>query len=274
MTKYSVTKTSVSKNSILCLDIGNTNLYGGVFEAGNLTHTFRRDTHSGCTADELGIFFRTVLKENNFDPAQISAVGISSVVPSIIHSLRGAIIKYFNCEPFILKAGVKTGLKVTIRNPLEVGSDRIANAIAGVHKYPNKNLIIVDFGTATTFCAISKQSEYLGGVIIPGVKISMEALEAKTARLPKVEIVKPESALGRSTIEAIQAGLYYSTVGGIKEVCEQLSLSCFKAEERLIIGTGGFSALFRDQGLFDVIAPDLVLDGIRIALERDQNNRL
>ena len=261
---------SQSPGAILCLDIGNTNLYGGVFEGERLVLTFRRDTHSGCTADEFGIFFRTVLRENNFDPARISAVGLSSVVPSVIHSVRGASNKYFGCEPFILKAGVKTGLKVTIRNPLEVGSDRIANAIAGVHHYPGKNLVIVDFGTATTFCAVSKNAEYLGGLIIPGVKISMEALEAKTARLPKVEIVKPESALGRSTIEAIQAGLYYSAVGGIREICAQLRTTCFTDEEVLVIGTGGFSALFRDQKLFDLVLPDLVLEGVRIALGKEQ----
>lgn len=260
----------MDKNSTpptLCLDIGNTNMYGGVFEDDKLALTFRRDTGSGCTADEFGIFFRTALRENNFDPKKIKAIGISSVVPSVIHSLRGAANKYFNCEPFILNADTKTNLKITLPNPRELGADRIANAIAAIKKYPDKNLIIVDFGTATTFCAISKKSEYLGGLIIPGVRISMESLESKTARLPKVEIIKPHSIMGRSTVEAIQSGLYYSSVGSIKEICNGLAKKCFNYEETLTIGTGGFSALFRDEELFNLILPDLVLEGVKYALE-------
>jgi type III pantothenate kinase len=258
-------------SNVLCLDIGNTNLYGGVYQENKLLMTFRCTTKGGNTADELGIFFRTVLRENGLDPESIGAVGVSSVVPSIIHSLRGAIHKYFKCEPFILKAGVKTGLKVTIRNPIEVGSDRIANAISGVNRFPNKNLVIIDFGTATTFCAVTKKAEYLGGLIIPGVKISMEALEARTAKLPKVEIVKPEQALGRSTVEAIQSGLYYSALGSIREISKALRESCFNNEETIVIGTGGFSALFRDESVFDYILPDLVLEGVLIALNLDRN---
>jgi type III pantothenate kinase len=263
-----------SNNSLysLCLDIGNTNIYGGVFENDKLLFTFRRSTISSCTSDEFGIFFRNVLRENGYDPGIIKAVGISSVVPSVIHSLRGAINSYFNCDPFILKAGVKTGLKITIRNPLELGSDRIANSVAAVNKYPNKNLIIVDFGTAITFCAVTKTADYLGGLIIPGVKTGIDALESKTALLPKVEVVKPASVLGRSTVEAIQAGLYYSTVGAVKEISSSLAKECFNdycpnSADTLLIGTGGFSVLFRDQGLFDLILPDLVLDGIRLAMQ-------
>lgn len=256
----------MSSKYILCLDVGNTNLYGGVYEGEKLLLTFRRDTHSGCTADELGLFFRTVLRENQVDPNSISAVGVSSVVPSIIHSLRGAIEKYFGKELFILKADVKTGLNIKIRNPSELGSDRLANSIASTSKFPNQNMIIVDFGTATTFCVVNKNKDYLGGAIIPGIKISMEALESRTAKLPRVEIVKPESALGRSTVEAIQSGLYYSALGSTKEICQQIKAEIFKDEEVLIIATGGFSNLFREAKFFDKILPDLVLEGVRVAL--------
>lgn len=254
----------------LCIDIGNTNLYAGVFEGEKLVFTFRRDTAATSSADEFGIFFRTVLRENEIDPKSVNAVGISSVVPALVHSLRNAILKYFNCEPFLLKPGVKTGLKITIKNPAEVGSDRIANAISVVHRYPEENVIIVDFGTATTFCPVSKNAEFLGSLIIPGIRISMESLASRTARLPQVDIVKPEQVLGRSSIEAIQSGLFYSTMGAVKEICRGLSEECFKDQKRIIIGTGGFSRLFENEKLFDVILPDLVLDGVRIATELNQ----
>ncbi|MBL7662340.1 type III pantothenate kinase [bacterium] len=254
-------------NYSLCLDVGNTNLYGGVFAGEELITSFRRDTTTGSAADEFGVFFRTVLRENGIDPSLVTKVGISSVVPSQVHSLRGAAVKYFNCEPFILRAGVKTGLKILMKNPPDVGADRIANSISAVKRYPQQNIIIVDFGTATTYCAISKNAEYLGGAIIPGIKISMESLESRTARLPRVEIVKPENALGRSTVESIQAGLYYSAVGCTREICQNLIRETFKNEKTIIIGTGGFSRMFEDAGLFDTILADLVLDGVRIAME-------
>ena len=255
---------------ILCLDIGNTNLYGGVFDGENLITTFRRDMTAGSSADEFGLFFRAVLRENDIDPSLVKRVSISSVVPSVIHSLRNASLKYFNDDPFVLRAGVKTGLKITIKNPSEIGADRIANSISAVHRYPNKNIVIVDFGTATTFCAVSKNAEYLGGLIIPGVKISMESLEARTARLPRVEIIKPSGILGRSTVEAIQSGLYYGTIGSTKEICQGLVRECFNDENALLIGTGGFSRLFEEVQLFDLVLLDLVLDGLRIAVELNQ----
>ena len=256
---------------ILCLDIGNTNLYGGVYKGETLLTTFRRDMRSGWTADEFGIFFRTVLRENGIKPEDISTVGISSVVPGSTHSISGACQKYFNTEPFILGVGAKTGIKVTTRNPVEVGADRIANAIAGSHRHPNKDLIIIDFGTATTFCAVTKDKEYLGGAILAGVRISMEALESRTARLPRVDILKPSSALGRSTIESIQSGLYWGNVGAIRELTKQLSSSCFNGRTPHVIATGGFARVFNDEGIFNEIEPDLVLEGIRISLTNEKN---
>lgn len=252
---------------ILCIDVGNTNLYAGVFQGERLLFTFRRDTAAASSADELGIFFRAVLRENDIDPFSLSRVGISSVVPSLVHSLRNSIVKYFRHEPFLLKPGVKTGLKITAKNPAEVGSDRIANAISTIHRYPQQNAIIIDFGTATTFCPISKNAEFLGGLIIPGIRISMEGLASRTARLPQVDIVKPNSVLGRTSIEAIQSGLFYSTIGAIKEICAGLQSECFQGEKPLLIGTGGFSRLLENEHIFDLILPDLVLDGIRIATE-------
>jgi type III pantothenate kinase len=175
-------------------------------------------------------------------------------------------MKYFDRNPFILQAGVKTGLKIRYKNPLEVGADRIANAIAAVHEYPEQDLLIIDFGTATTICAVSGTKEYLGGVITAGLRISMEALESQTSKLPPVEIIKPENCLGRATIESIQSGLYYGTIGQVKEITRRISLEVFDGRKPKIIGTGGFASLLAKAGIFDEENPDLVLKGIYLSL--------
>ncbi len=254
---------------ILSLDVGNTTIHGGVFSGDTLKAQFRRTSEFRASSDELGIFLRTVLRENDIDPSAIRQIAICSVVPDAIHSLRNACLKYFKLNPFLLQAGVKTGLKIKYRNPLEVGADRIANSIAGVHLYPGRDLLIVDFGTATTFCAVNSELEYLGGVIIAGLKISMEALEMKTAKLPSVEIVSMREALGRSTVESIQSGLYYGQVGTVREVKSRLIKECFADDAKLppvVIATGGFAGLFEKEQLFDEVIPDLVLKGLNLAL--------
>ena len=252
---------------ILTLDVGNSNIYGGVFENEKLLVTFRKNTKDGATSDETGLFLRAVLRENEINPALIHQIAICSVVPETVHSLRNACLKYFERQPFLLQAGVKTGLKIKYRNPLEVGADRIANAIAGVNLFPNKNLIIVDFGTATTFCAISADKEYLGGVIVPGPRIQMESLVSKTAKLPSVEIISPKETLGRSTVESIQSGLFYGQLGMIKEIQNRLCQECFNGEKAFYIGTGGFATLYDRQDVFDEVTPDLVLRGLVAALK-------
>ena len=254
---------------ILSLDVGNTQIYGGVFEGEKMLIAFRKNSKSGSSSDEVGIFLRTVIKENGLDPKKIQKIVLCSVVPDVIYSLKGACQKYFGINPFILQAGVKTGLKIKYRNPLEVGADRIANAVAATQMHPQKNLVIVDLGTATTFCAITAERDYLGGSIIAGLKLSMESLEAKTAKLPSVEIVSRTEALGLSTVESLQSGLYYGHLGAMREIINKISQECFKGEKPFVIGTGGFSSLFEKEKIFDQIAPDLVLKGNLIALERN-----
>lgn len=251
---------------ILSLDVGNTQIYGGVFEGEKMRLSFRRNSKQGSSSDEVGVFLRMVLRENGIDPARIKQIVLCSVVPDVIYSLKGACMKYFNINPFILQAGVKTGLKIKYRNPLEVGADRIANSIAATSAYPNRNLIIVDLGTATTFCAINREKEYLGGSIIAGLRLSMESLEAKTAKLPSVEIISMNEVLGRSTVESLQSGLYFGHLGSIREIITRIQEECFRGETPFVIGTGGFSSLFEKEKIFDVIAPDLVLKGNLIAL--------
>lgn len=254
---------------ILSLDVGNTQIYGGVFEGDKMLIAFRKNSKSGSSSDEVGIFLRTVIKENGLDPKKIEKIVLCSVVPEVIYSLKGACQKYFGINPFILQAGVKTGLKIKYRNPLEVGADRIANAVAATQMHPQKNIVIVDLGTATTFCAVSADRDYLGGSIIAGLKLSMEALEAKTAKLPSVEIVSRTEALGLSTVESLQSGLYYGHLGAMREIISKISQECFKGEKPFVIGTGGFSSLFEKEKIFDLVAPDLVLKGNLIALEKN-----
>lgn len=255
---------------ILSLDVGNTQMYGGVFTGPygkeKMLLSFRRNSKNGSSSDEVGIFLRTVLKENGIDPKEIKQIVLCSVVPDVVYSLKGACQKYFNITPFILQAGVKTGLRIKYKNPLEVGADRIANSIAAAFLHPNKNLILVDLGTATTFCAVSAEKDYLGGTIIAGLKLSMESLEAKTAKLPSVEIVAKENALGLSTVDSLQSGLYYGHLGSMREIINKLSSECFKGEKPFVIGTGGFSTLFEKENIFNLIIPDLVLKGNLIAL--------
>ena len=256
---------------LLCLDIGNTQIHGGVFDGDILRTQFRKSTSPLGTTDELGIFFTTVLRENGVDPRSVTGVAICSVVPAALYSLRGAAEKYFRCEPFILQAGVKTGLKVRYRNPLEVGADRIAGAIAAAQRHPGRNLIIVDCGTATTFDVVTAEADYLGGAILPGIGISVESLAGRTAKLPTVEITRPTSALGRSTIESIQAGVYHAHVGAVKQILGELTREVFAGQRPAVIGTGGFARLLEHEKLFDEIVPELVLLGLKHAeqLNRD-----
>ncbi len=251
---------------ILCLDVGNSQIYGGVFDGDKAKVHFRKISKTGASSDELGLFLKSVLRENGIEPEKIRQIAICSVVPDLVHSLKNCCQKYFKINPFILQAGAKTGLKIKYKNPLELGADRIANSIAATHLYPEKNLIVIDFGTATTFCAITKNKEYLGGLIMPGLRLSMEALESKTARLPAVEIIAPKEVVGRSTVENIQAGLYFGHLAMIKDISQRIRKDYLQDDHALVIGTGGFSRLFEKEKVFDAHLPDLILVGLLQAL--------
>lgn len=252
---------------ILTIDAGNTQITGGLFDEGKLVLQFRRTTHTGTSSDEIGLFFRSVIRENGFHWQKVDRIGVCSVVPSINYSLSSAITKYFNKRALFIQAGIKTGLKLKLPNPREIGADRIAAAIGAVSLHPEKDLIVIDMGTATTVDVVTSNKEYLGGAILPGLRISVEALANGTAKLPMVEIAKPEHSLGTNTIEAIQSGIFYGHLGGLKELCSQYEKNVFNGKRPMIIGTGGFSRSFEDAKLFDEVSPELVLLGIVKALE-------
>src|SRR5437016_7267593 len=222
---------------LLVLDVGNSQIFGGVYDGEDLKITFRRTSSIRASSDEFGTFFRAALRENGVDPEAIAMAGICSVVPDAVHSLRNCFRKYFRFEPFLLQPGVKTGLKIRYRNPLEVGADKIANAIGALIRFPGRNLLIVDFGTATTLCAVTGEREYLGGIITLGLHTSMAALESTTARLPTVEIVRPPELLGRSTVESIQSGLYYGTLAAVRSFVAAVTEQHFAHAKPVVLGT-------------------------------------
>ena len=252
---------------IICLDVGNSHIYGGIFADERIIMRFRHLTNNGSTSDQLGVFLKNLLRESDIDPREIKNIAIGSVVPSIDYTLRAACKKYFNIEPFILRGGVKTGIKIKTHNQQETGADLIASCIAAAQFYANRNMVLIDLGTATTLTALSADKEFLGVSILPGLRISMEALEDKTAKLFPVEIQKPEKIIGRTTTESIQSGLYYGHLGSIKEIIRGITQEAFANKTPLIIGTGGFVHLFEKENIFNVIDPDLVLHGLRLALE-------
>jgi len=255
---------------ILCLDVGNTHILGGVFEQDKIKLHFRYETQQGGTSDQLGIFLKNVLKENNLPNDSISQIAICSVVPSLDYSLRAACIKYFNTEPLFLAMGVKTGIKIKTKNPNETGADLVATAIGAVFHYPKQNIIIADFGTATTLAAISADKEFLGAAFLPGIRLAMNALETHTSKLSAVEIIKPTHVIGTTTKESIQSGLYHSHLGALREIIAGMAKEAFPNAEPVVLGTGGFAHLFKDEKIFTKIMPNLVLEGLYLTLKNNQ----
>ncbi|MEM7645952.1 MAG: type III pantothenate kinase, partial [Pseudomonadota bacterium] len=245
-------------------DVGNTQVHGGVYENEKLKLQFRKTSSSKSSSDEYGLFLKSVLRENDVEPKDIRHIAICTVVPDVLYSLKSACRKYFDNTPFVLQAGVKTGLKIKYRNPVEVGADRIANSLAAIQMFPDRNIIITDFGTATTLCVVNKNREYLGGAILPGVRMSMHALESQTAKLPSVEIRKPESVIGRSTVESIQSGLYFGQLmmvqGMVKEIQEEQNW--YGDDAPILLTTGGFSSLYDHTKYFHQRVPELALTGL------------
>lgn len=256
---------------LLVIDVGNTNIVVGIYKEDELLYDWRISTDKNRTSDEYGLLFNQVFQYNNIDPRDIRNVIISSVVPPLMHTLPTMSMRYLGIEPIVVGPGVKTGMNIKYDNPKEVGADRIVNAVAAYEKYGGP-LIIVDVGTAVTFCVVSKEGDYLGGVIYPGIKISSEALFTRTAMLPKVEIIQPDRVIGKTTVKSIQSGLVYGYIGMIdfiiKKIMEELGV---KREEVNIVGTGGFSSLIASESEYiKKIDKMLTLEGLKIIYERNR----
>lgn len=256
---------------LLVIDVGNTNIVFGLYKGKKLESDWRISTDKERTSDEYGLLFDQIFRYNNIEITEIEDVIISSVVPTLMHTLPAASVRYFKKEPIVIGPGVKTGMNIRYDNPKEVGSDRIVNAVAAFEKYGGP-LIIVDFGTANTFCYVSKDGDYMGGVITPGIKISAEALFMRTAKLPKVELLKPEKVIGKNTISSMQSGLVYGYIGMVDYIIEKMIKEMDgKPEDIKVVATGGFSNLIASESKYiKIIDKMLTLDGLRIIYERNK----
>ncbi|WP_054695050.1 type III pantothenate kinase [Syntrophomonas palmitatica] len=250
---------------ILVFDVGNTNIVVGVFDGKSLATHWRIRTDNMRTCDEYGALLKVLFDQENINMSAIDDLVISSVVPSLMMELEWMGEKYFHCKPLIVGPGIKTGLDIKYENPREVGADRVVNAVAAYHKYGGP-LIIVDFGTATTFCIVSQKGEYLGGAIAPGISISTEALVSRAAKLPRVELTKPRSIIGRNTVTSMQAGIIYGFVGQVEGIINRMKKEMDAKPQ--VIATGGLAALIaRETEVIDVVDDFLTLDGLRIIYE-------
>lgn len=248
---------------LLCIDVGNSQIHSGVYDGDVLIDQFRYSSTSTISSDQLGIFIKNALREIKVFPEQITQIAISSVVPEINYSLRSACQKYFKINPLFLVFQNQNILSIRSGNPDEIGPDRLASGIGARSLFPNQNIFIVDFGTATTVCIVTKEGEYRGGAIMPGVKTCAKALNLYTAKLPTVEVVIPKMDLEMSTVSNIQTGLFWGQIGGVEKLVNEFKNKFFKNEEVLVIATGGFSSLFAQSSLFSHIISDLVLTGLR-----------
>lgn len=250
---------------LLVLDVGNTNTTLGVYEGDELRRHWRLGTQRDRTVDEYGILCRTLFSIENIPIRDIRAIAISSVVPPLNHTLRSMSKKYFGIEPLFVEPELNTGMPVLYHPPQDVGADRVVNGVAAYEKYGGP-VIVVDFGTATTFDAISARGEYLGGVITPGIQISAEALFLRAARLPRVEIRKPAAVIGDSTVASIQSGLFYGYLGLVEGILERMRRELKNAH---VVATGGLAGLIgAHTQAIEAVDENLTLDGLRIIHQR------
>ncbi|TLS34990.1 type III pantothenate kinase [Pseudalkalibacillus caeni] len=253
---------------IFVLDVGNTNIMLGVYEGEELKHHWRIGTSKKKTEDEYAMVIKGLFSHVGIQLSDIKGIIISSVVPPIMFMLERMCEKYFNQKPLIIGPGIKTGLNIKYENPREVGADRIVNAVAGIHLYGGP-LIIVDFGTATTYCYIDEQNQYMGGAIAPGINISTEALYTHAAKLPRIEIAKPADIVGKNTVMAMQSGALFGYVGQVEGIVRRMKEKSVK--KPMVIATGGLAPLIAEEcKLIDSVVPFLTLKGLQLIYEKNQ----
>ena len=253
---------------LLVIDVGNTNIVLGVYKDTELLDHWRISTDRQRTTDEYGVLIRELFYLNNLRADDINAIIISSVVPPVVPTLERMCQRYFGLSPLLIGPGVKTGMDIRYDNPREVGADRIVNAVAAYEKYGGP-VIIVDFGTATTFCAVDAKGVYLGGSICPGIGIATEALVQRTAKLPRIELKRTDSVICRNTIESMQAGVFYGFVGQVEGIVARMRRELDMSAR--VVATGGLAVVIAPATkAIDVVEPMLTLEGLRIIYERNR----
>lgn len=263
---------------LLAFDVGNTNIVLGVFKEGKMITNWRLETDNNKSADEYGMIVGQLFRYQGLDITEVRDVIISTVVPSVLYTLQHLSMKYFNRKPIVIGPGIKTGLIVKYDNPKQVGADRIVNAVSAHAKYGGP-LIVIDFGTATTFCAVTEKAEYIGGTIAPGLKIASEALFEKTSKLPKVELEEPGCVICRNTVTSMQSGLVYGHMGMVdcivKKMKNELREYCHNQEAEVkVIATGGLASMIaQGTDCIDYVDKMLTLEGLEIIYNKNKKNR-
>ena len=254
---------------LLVMDVGNTNITLGVFDGESLEATFRMTTKIPRTSDEYGIIVRDLLQHNQLCADDISAVVISSVVPNVMHSLTSAIIKYFHLTPLIVAPGIRTGIRIATENPRQVGADRIVDAVGAYELYGGP-VIVIDYGTATTYDLVDASGAFVAGVTAPGIRTSAKAMWEEAAKLPEIEICKPKSILAQETISSMQAGLVYGQIGQSEYIIRHMKKES-GFEQLKVVATGGLGKLIASETKYiDIYDPNLTLQGMRLIFEKQK----
>lgn len=254
---------------LLVIDVGNTNIVLGVYDEQNLVGHWRISTDKGRTTDEYGVLIMNLFfHDYKVEAKRIDSIIISSVVPPLMPTLERVCLRYFNVKPIIVGPGTKTGMAIKYDNPREVGADRIVNAVAAYEKYGGP-AIIIDFGTATTYCVILENGDYVGGAIAPGIQISAEALFQRAAKLPRIEVKNPGQVICRTTVSSMQSGVLFGYVGQVEGIVKRMKAEL--PEETKVIATGGLAPLISSEtNVIDYIEPMLTLEGLRLLYEKNK----
>ena len=247
----------------MAIDIGNTNITIGLFDGDEIEGTFRMTTKMPRTSDEYGIFFYNILHSRGLHREQVDAAIIASVVPDVNHHIINGLIKYFNVTPIVVGPGIKTGIKIAIPNPKEVGADRIVDAVAAYEIYGGP-VLVIDYGTATTHDLVLEDASLVGGVTSPGIRIAAHALWQDAAKLPKIEIKRPDTILGRDTISSMQSGLVYGHIGQTEYIIRKIQQEA-GLEKMTVVATGGLGKIIYDEtDSIEYYDPNLTLKGLNI----------
>ncbi|HAF27189.1 MAG TPA: type III pantothenate kinase [Lachnospiraceae bacterium] len=254
---------------LLVIDVGNTNITCGVYDKEELKNTFRITTQIPRTSDEYGILLMEMLYANKIEKKEVHGAIIASVVPDVMHALENAVVHYIGHKPLIVGPGVKTGIKIDTPNPREIGADRIVDAVGGYEKYGGP-VLVLDFGTATTYDLVTEDGRFTAGITAPGIRISAKALWEDTAKLPEIEIKKPDSILAAETVSSMQAGLVYGQIGQTEYIIEKVREETGYKDLK-VIATGGLGRIIADETQkIDIYDPFLTLDGLRRIYEKNR----